>query len=42
MSSSDTYTPGVLLGFRTGAELLKSGAQAVFEKPSDLLRLFQD
>ncbi|MCG2815175.1 MAG: HAD family hydrolase [Candidatus Aminicenantes bacterium] len=36
------FPAGVLWGFRTGEELLESGALAVFDKPADLLQLFQN
>lgn len=35
------FPAGVLWGFRTEEELLKSGALAVFDKPVDILQLFQ-
>jgi phosphoglycolate phosphatase len=37
--SAGMYPVGALWGFRTAEELLAHGAQALLEKPSDLLRL---
>jgi len=41
-TAAGLYGVGVLWGFRTADELLSNGAEALVEKPADIIPLFQD